>query len=490
MSMISRPSKLFWRTVVAVMLVVSFYTFALVVAGGLLYISYLTFVGTHVGLMLKVGLTCLVSGLVILWSIIPRLDRFPSPGPRLLPAGQPELFGQITAIAQAMQQAVPCEVYLVADVNAWVAERGGFMGLGSRRVMAIGLPLLQSLSVAEFRAVLAHEFGHYYGGDTKLAPWIYKTRTAISRTLQSLDEGLIHIVFRAYGKLFLRITHSISRYQEFVADEAAAAIAGAPALASGLRKLHAASFAYNGYWRSEFLPALQAGYLPPYTGGFAYFMQKSSIQEAMAASVDEELAATRTSPYDTHPALRDRLQALAQQAADRPADDTSAVTLLSAVPALEKELFQTLGGEAGQELQPTDWPRIGEQVYLPTWSALAGTYQSVLAGITMETVADIAREPADFISKIELHDNRQMPGESGLHYARQLLGVAIADQLARQGWQVSALPGEAVKLMKEEKEFAPFTAMYDLFTKNMTRLAWREMCQERNIYEMSLGLNK
>ncbi|HWQ73110.1 MAG TPA: hypothetical protein VN370_12425 [Desulfitobacteriaceae bacterium] len=94
--MISRPTKLFWRAVVAGLLVVSFYTFALIIAGGLFYISYMIFVRTHNGLLIKVGLPCLVSGLVILWSIIPRLDRFSSPGPRLRPAEHPKLFNQIT----------------------------------------------------------------------------------------------------------------------------------------------------------------------------------------------------------------------------------------------------------------------------------------------------------------------------------------------------------------------------------------------------------
>jgi heat shock protein HtpX len=45
---------------------------------------------------------------------------------------------------------MPAEFYVVDDVNAWVAERGGVLGIGGRRVMGIGLPLLQALSVSEF----------------------------------------------------------------------------------------------------------------------------------------------------------------------------------------------------------------------------------------------------------------------------------------------------------------------------------------------------
>ncbi len=36
--------------------------------------------------------------------------------------------------------------------------------------------------------MLAHEFGHYSGGDTKLGPWIYRTRETIVRTVAQLSD--------------------------------------------------------------------------------------------------------------------------------------------------------------------------------------------------------------------------------------------------------------------------------------------------------------
>jgi Zn-dependent protease with chaperone function len=84
---------------------------------------------------------------------------------------------------------MPAEVYLVPDVNAWVMQRGGLMDFGSRRVMGLGLPLMRILTCSQLRAMLAHEFGHYHGGDTKIGPWIYKTRGAIVRTVNSLGSG-------------------------------------------------------------------------------------------------------------------------------------------------------------------------------------------------------------------------------------------------------------------------------------------------------------
>ena len=434
-------------------------------------------------MVIKIALPCIVTGCVILWSILPRFDRFSPPGPRLVKEDHPKLFEEINTIAQKTNQTPPKEVYLIADVNAWVAERGGIMGMGSRRIMGIGLPLLQALTVSEFRAVLAHEFGHYYGGDTKLSPWIYKTRIAISRTLQSLDGRLMHIVFQTFGKLFLRITQAISRYQEFVADGVAAKVEGPQALALGLRKICAASHAYNAYWHSEFVPALNAGYFPPYAEGFEYFMKMDGTKDAMAATVEEELAVTSSSPYDSHPSLRERLDAL-DSPLERVGDDIPAISMLEEVPALEKGLF----GDEGKVLKPTNWSNVGEEVYLPMWSSLVKKYQIVLAGLTFQDISDIARAPREFTRKIEVHDSRQLPVESGYLYSRHILGAAIGVRLAQQGWEISAMPGEAIKLTKQDDEFKPFKMINDLFDKKITILDWRLMCEKIGIYEMPLGM--
>ena len=151
----------------------------------MLYIPYA--VWTYAGkLHANLVFFCALGAGTILWAILPRPDRFVPPGPPLHPMDHPKLFEVLAGIAKATQQQMPSEVYLTAEVNAWVIDRGGMMGFGSRRVMGLGLPLLEVLSVSQLRAVLAHEFGHFHGGDTKLGPWIYKTRAAIGRTLEGL----------------------------------------------------------------------------------------------------------------------------------------------------------------------------------------------------------------------------------------------------------------------------------------------------------------
>src|SRR5258708_16377613 len=96
------------------------------------------------------------------------------------------------------------------------------MGIRSRRVMGLGLPLMEVLRVDQMGAVLAHEFGHYHGGDTMLGPWIQKIRRVSFGRLGAW--AIAGFAFRSPSMrgFFFRITNAISRQQEFAADALAA----------------------------------------------------------------------------------------------------------------------------------------------------------------------------------------------------------------------------------------------------------------------------
>jgi Zn-dependent protease with chaperone function len=209
----------------------------------------------------------------MLWSLLPRRDKFLAPGPLLERTAHPHLFAELENIARLLHEPFPDEAYLIPQVNAFVSDRGGGLGLGARRVMGIGLPLIAILDQSEFRAVLAHEFAHYYGGDTRLGPWVYKTRMAMVRTIQNMASlgGMMPVAYaqiayrfvmlllEAYWKLFFRATQGISRRQEYRADELACHIADSEHLVNGLRKIHGANAAFPAYWMTEVVPLLNMG---------------------------------------------------------------------------------------------------------------------------------------------------------------------------------------------------------------------------------------
>ncbi|MCC6407947.1 MAG: M48 family metallopeptidase, partial [Planctomycetes bacterium] len=213
-------SSLATRAALAVLLLVGFYVFALALAALLVWWPF-----SGLTAPMQLAVPSILGAAIILWSLVPRIDRFEPPGKLLTASEHPRLFAELAAVASRTGQAMPSEVYLVNDVNAFVAQRGGVMGFGSRRVMGIGLPLLHGLTVAELRAVVAHEFGHFDGGDTRLGPWIHKTRSAIGRTMTNLERGdhaILRKPFELYAGFFLRVTKGISREQELAADRLAA----------------------------------------------------------------------------------------------------------------------------------------------------------------------------------------------------------------------------------------------------------------------------
>ena len=129
----------------------------------------------------------LVAG-AMLWSLVPRREKFEPPGTPLDRDTHPLLFAELDDIADSLNEPLPGEVYRIGQGNAFVADRGGILGFGSRRIMAVGLPLLSVLNISEFRGVVAHEFGHYDSGDMSIGPWVYKTQAAIIRSFQSIGS--------------------------------------------------------------------------------------------------------------------------------------------------------------------------------------------------------------------------------------------------------------------------------------------------------------
>src|SRR6266404_414268 len=121
------------RALLALGLTVGFYGIAIGIAALLVYLPYAELVYAN-RLHLKLAIFCIVAALVIIAAIIPRRDRFEPPGPAVTSEREPDLFATIRQVATATGQPMPAEVYVVADVNAWVAQRGGVMGIGSRRV--------------------------------------------------------------------------------------------------------------------------------------------------------------------------------------------------------------------------------------------------------------------------------------------------------------------------------------------------------------------
>ena len=476
-------TSIFARALLAVILMIGFYLLAIAIAAGLLYVPYAEVVYAH-RITPKLFLICILAALAILWSILPRFDKFPPPGPKLTREKHPRLFGELETVAGATGQAMPAEVYLVPDVNAWVAQRGGLMGFGSRRVMGLGLPLMRTLTCSQFRAVLAHEFGHYHSGDTRVGPWIYKTRNAISRTLGSLGRGSwVQFPFLWYGKMFLRVTHAVSRRQEFTADALAARCIGAKPLADGLRAVHGMAPAFDAYWRNECAPVLQAGFRPPLADGFGQFIQAGHIAEAINKHVDEELKNGKANPYDTHPPLKDRIAAVEKfPAGEIPTNDPPALSLLENVPSLESELLVTIAGpETARKLKPVLWSDVGAQVYQSQWKKLVESNADALKGVTPESLPGLAADLKEFGLRLVDFASMRPPADKAPGLAAAVTGAALAILLLNSGATAETRPGKALTITLGGTAIEPFAVLAELASGKLTAEAWAQQCAQLGI---------
>ena len=485
--------SLFWRAVLALVLMVGFYLMALGLAAGLLYIPYAEVKYAH-HLHAKLLLICGGAAAVILWSVLPRFDRFSAPGLLLSAAAQPRLFELIRELSAATGQPMPKEVYLVADMNAFVTQRGGLMGVGSHRVMGIGLPVMQALSVAELRAVVAHEFGHFHGGDVQLGPWIYKTRAAIVRTIMSLGQqgSLLQKPFVWYGEMFIKITQAISRRQELAADALAARTVGARPLAGGLKRTHAAALAYDMYWHEDVVPALSSGWRPPLAAGFAQFLGAKRAQTIMDKSVAHELEQGKSDPYDTHPSLRERVEAVAglpDYVSESARDERLAVELLVDLAAIEQGLLEFMAADKAQaqQLKPIAWTDVVSRIHLPAWRGTAASIAPHLAGCTL------AGLPSDrgFRERI----GRNALGERAAEIDADVLAVIGAGRIAtvvtlglvELGFVLDAAPGEHVTLTRGAYAIHPFDMLLDSARAERCIEDLRAACAAAGVMDLDLA---
>ncbi len=469
-----------WRAALAIALMLSFYVLALATVAVLVAVPWLLW-SVSKGAVLKVGLFCLIGAFLILKAILPRPDHFEPPGPLLEPRKQPRLFALIRDLAKRIGQDVPAEVYLIPDVNAWVAQRGGFMGIGGRRVMGLGLPLLQTLTLPELRGVLAHEFGHFHGGDVAIGPWIYKTRAALVRTVTELasHSKALSQVFVWYGNLFFRITHAVSRHQEVLADRLAVGIVGVEAFASGLRGTNSAGLAFAPYWQGAVAPVLSAGFAPPLAAGFDAFMSAPMVAGQLAEALKQQTLHEKPNPYDTHPPLAERLAALGVGRGKAPrVEGPPSLSLLDDLPALEAELVKLLA--KGKAHGPLAWNEVGEKVWLPMWRDFAPKLESVLAGFTPARLPDVAWER---IGR-RLLDRNQGDAKEAADFA---VGVALALVLAKAGFAVESYPGSSQALVGLGERVEVFHVRERLAQGKQAVDAWLAFCARTGIADADLG---
>ncbi len=186
---------------------------------------------------------------------------------------EPALVEFIYSVAEQTGTKKPKRIFISHDVNACVFYNSSFwsMFLPVKKNLKIGLGLVNGINVGEFKAVMAHEFGHFSQRSMKLGSFVYNVNhiifnmlfknTGYTNTLQSFAN--IHGVFSIFAQITAKIVQAIqwvlrqmykivnlrymglSRQMEFHADLVAATVSGSNNIVSSLKRIELADACFQ-----------------------------------------------------------------------------------------------------------------------------------------------------------------------------------------------------------------------------------------------------
>lgn len=343
------------------------YLALIIIATVLILAALVTWVVTYPNVLaLIIG----IAVLVFLFSVIRglRVKTLPPEGIAISPQDSPVLFELLDDLRSQVANAKFDQIIVNGDFNASACQipRLGLLGW-YRSYLVLGLPLMQVLSLEEFKSVLAHEFSHLSNKDGSSGNWIYRIRVAWEQIMASIHESGGTWVLAPFVRWFWPRLNAhafvLSRQFEYRADAASIDYTGLKPMADSLQKVEFyGRFIEEKGWRPIF-DTVNDNDSPPEN---PYHLLRTTLQETPTDSAEFEQwmnqAFMRPTDYsDTHPALKDRLlmaDALpeAVSAAEKitipevDLENSSAIALFGAEK--EQEFMQQLNRDWSTSIEP------------------------------------------------------------------------------------------------------------------------------------------
>lgn len=305
----------------------------LAAAGGLIY-AFFAMGQVPVKLVLFVALLALVTVWVTVRSVFVR-GRDEDPGMRLALGREPRLGALLERVAAKIGTRPVETVFLTPGAELAVFERGGMLRQlrgGAERCLILGLGVIDGMALGPFRAVLAHEYGHFSNRDTAGGGFAL----AVRRSLLTMAVGLAAggaaawynpawLFVNGFHRVFMRVSQGASRLQEVLADRWAALAYGARAFEAGLRHVIEASVRFDAHVNATLQEVIEQKRPLPNLYRFQPLAARS--QQEVAEAIEQALR-REPSAYDSHPAPADRIawvHRLATPEAESSADDRDPV---------------------------------------------------------------------------------------------------------------------------------------------------------------------
>jgi tetratricopeptide (TPR) repeat protein len=247
------------------------------------------------------------------------------PGRSLTPEEAPGLWTLTGEVAADVGTRKVDDIRITLGTDVAVYEKGTQKEKSqdrAKRILILGVGVLDGFRVQPFRAVLAHEYGHFTNRDTaggdiaiRVNNDMMKFAYAMARAGHAVAWNLGFQFVRIYHFLFRRISHGASRLQEVLADRTAVLKYGADAFEEGLTHAIRRSVEFPFAANREITVAVDAGRALHNLYGLPVEGEKS-VEEEIEKSLNRA-----TSEDDTHPSPVDRFRLARQLGAEpRPAD--------------------------------------------------------------------------------------------------------------------------------------------------------------------------
>lgn len=259
-----------------------------------------------------------------LWATIRSLFYFSRPKypnrTEIFQRDAPKLFALIKDISQCVGEKMPKHVYVSPDVNACVFYDKPFLNLfvKGRKNLEIGLGLLFGINQQEFKAIIAHEYGHVSQNSMHIGQIISICYNIISNLVNSERTSILRPVLNKTFAYVQRGYMSLSRAMEYEADEMSAKVAGNEAAISALCKVEVLAGRFNAY--NSLLQSIyeEKRMLPTsYWNGYRQFLSLTDKFDGIV--IDETVIATAPlskspkskvrlkDPWISHPLLEQRI---------------------------------------------------------------------------------------------------------------------------------------------------------------------------------------
>lgn len=282
-------------------------------------ILFFFYVGSiPIKLVVIIGFVALATVFYMVKSLVIRA-KVEDPGRILTEAEAPGLWALARDVAKTVETRPVDEIRITHGAELAVYERGGIrakMQDKAERVLIVGLATLNGFSQNAFRAVLAHEYGHFSNRDTAGGDIAMHVNNDIMRLAQSMalsgTATFYNIAFhflRFYHFLFRRITHGASRLQEILADRVAVYQYGADAFREGLTHVIRRDIEFNHLAEKEINAAFGAN--RALQNLYEMTVQDEGAKKTLEQEFNEHIARPTTED-DTHPSPADRFKLASQ----------------------------------------------------------------------------------------------------------------------------------------------------------------------------------